>query len=252
MTKLMTKEFKPGQRLQLDYNGDTTQLAAEVLDDGYIKGTASTPSTDLMGHKVLKGAFDKSIRRNGLKGPGGIKLLAQHKSDKPAGLIEKLHTVGEDLKIEAQLNLNVSYVKDLYEISKQVGGLNFSVGFELEEFSFVDGDKSKDGEYLVIKQGNLIEVSVVTFPANQDATMDFIKSHETMSELEKALVAEGLCRSRNEAQRLAKYLKANEHLFLGRTAPAAELTDKPAHPLLDVHLLKACTDLASRASRSLL
>ncbi|MEY9235390.1 HK97 family phage prohead protease [Bradyrhizobium japonicum] len=250
MTKLMTKEFKPGQRLQLEYN-DAMLLAADVLEDGYIKGTASTPATDLMGHKVLKGAFDKSIRRNGLKGPKGIKLLAQHKSDKPAGLIEKLETVGEDLKIEAQLNLNVSYVKDLYEISKQVGGLSFSVGFELEEFTFVDGDKSKDGEYLVIKQGNLIEVSVVTFPAQPEATMDFIKSHETMSELEKALVAEGLCRSRNEAQKLARYLKANEHLFLGRTTPAVETTSQAAHPLLDVHLLKACTDLASRASRSL-
>jgi HK97 family phage prohead protease len=243
------KHWKPGDRVECDL--DFTLEAAEVIENGFIKGIASTPSTDLMGHKVMKGAFDKSIRKNGLSGPKGIKLLAFHDSRKPAGVIEKLFTEGDDLKIEAQLNLNVSYVKDLYEVSKQIGGLNFSVGFELEEFTFVDGDKSKDGEYLIIKQGNLIEVSVVTFPAQPEATMDFIKSHETMSELEKALVAGEFCRSRNEAQKLAKYLKANEHLFLGAaTQVVVDAHDTP-HPLLDVKMLKACTDLAARANRSL-
>ena len=58
-------------------------------------------------------------------------------------------------------------------IAKQNGGLNFSVGFSLEEYTFVDGDKSEDGEYLIISQGDLMEVSVVVFPAQLEATMDF-------------------------------------------------------------------------------
>jgi HK97 family phage prohead protease len=241
-------QYQRGERIECDFN---TLTKADMVEDGTIKGTASTPKTDLYGHKVLAGAFDKSIRKNGLNGPSGIKLLNHHNMRQVAGNIKSLETIGEDLKIEGNLFLDVSYVKDLYLVSKQVGGLNFSVGFELEEFTFVDGDKSVDGEYLVIKQGNLIEVSVVTFPAQPEATMDFIKSHDTMSEFEKALVAKGLCQSRNEAQRLAKYVKANAHLFLGGPAPAAETTGDDDHPLLDVKLLKACTELAQRANSSL-
>lgn len=242
----MSKHWKSGDRIECDL--DISLTAADVLEDGYIKGVASTPKTDLMGHKVLAGAFDKSIRKNGLNGPSGIKLLNHHNMRQVAGNITALKTISDELRIEAQMFLDVSYVKDLYLVAKQVGGLNFSVGFELEEFSFVDGDKSKDGEYLVIKQGNLVEVSVVTFPAQPEATMDFIKSHETMAEFEKALVAKGFCQSRNEAHRLASYIKANEHLFLDEPLPSAGRVDQDAHPLLDVKLLKACVDLASRAN----
>jgi HK97 family phage prohead protease len=245
---IMSKQWQPGDRIECEVASVTK---ADLLEDGYIKGTASTPKTDLMGHKVLAGAFDRSIRKNGLNGPKGIKLLNHHNMRQVAGNIKSLETIGEDLKIEGQLFLDVSYVKDLYLVSKQVGGLNFSVGFELEEFTFVDGDKSKDGEYLVIKEGNLIEVSVVTFPAQPDATMDFIKSCETMSALEKALVAHEWCRSRSEAHRLVSFLKANEHLFLGTQSPSAGRVDAENHPLLDVQLLKACTDLAKRANNSL-
>lgn len=242
----MTKHWKPGDRIELDMPFIVNDARAD-LPEGYIAGIASTPATDLYGHKVLKGAFDRSIAKKGLSGPRGVKLLASHNWEKPAGVIKSLKTIGEDLKIEAQLNLNVSYVRDMHEVAKQNGGLNFSVGFTLEEFSFVDGDKSQDGEYLIIKQGDLMEVSVVVFPAQLEATMDFIKSHETMSELEKALVAKQFCQSRNEAQRLGKYLKANEHLFLDRSPPSAGAVSKPAHPLSDVvPQLKACSDQIAR------
>jgi HK97 family phage prohead protease len=244
----MSKHWQPGDRIECEIPIHTK---ADVVEDGTIKGTASTPATDLYGHKVLAGAFDKSIRKNGLNGPSGIKLLNHHNMRQVAGNIDKLFTLGDELKIEAKLFLDVSYVKDLYLVSKQVGGLNFSVGFELEEFTFVDGDKSTDGEYLIIKQGNLIEVSVVTFPAQPEATMDFVKSHETLSELEKALVAKGYCQSRNEAQKLAKYLKANQHLLLNGQTPVVEPVTEEPHPLLDVRLLKACTELAQQANRSL-
>lgn len=237
------KDYKFGDQINLD-----VQLAATKLEnqpEGYFAGIASTPSTDLYGHRVMKGAFDKSIRRKGLTGPRGIKLLAHHDWSKPAGVIKKLKTVDDELQIEGQLNLSVSYVKDVHEIALQNGGLNFSVGFTLEEFEFVDEEKSEDGEYLIIKQGDLMEVSVVVFPAQLEAEMTFIKNHETLSQLEKALVADGLCRSRNEAQRLANYLKRNSHLFIDKRQPAVEPFVE-GHPLLDVQLLQPVRDQLAR------
>ena len=142
---------------------------------GFISGIASTPAIDCMGHIVMPHAFDASIRSKGLSGPGGIKLLDNHQSHRVAGVIKRLATVRDNLEIDAQLNLNVSYARDLYEIAKQVGGLNFSVGFRLEEFEVVEAEKSRRGEVLIVKQGELVEVSVVTFPAQAEATMSVVK-----------------------------------------------------------------------------
>lgn len=234
-----------GDQINLDLAVELASTKLENQPEGYFAGIASTPSTDLYGHKVLKGAFDKSIKRKGLTGPRGVKLLVHHDWHKPAGVVKKLKTVGDNLEIEGQLNLNVSYVRDVHEVAVQNGGLNFSVGFMLEEFEYVDEEDAEDGEYLVIKSGDLMEVSVVVFPAQVEAEMTYIKNHETMSQLEKALVAQGLCKSRGEAHKVANYLKQNSHLFLDSRAPSAE-PSVGEHPLLDVKILQPVRDQLAR------
>jgi HK97 family phage prohead protease len=239
------RNYQAGDRIELEMPFapiDETSLTP----DGFIKGVASTPSTDLYGHKVLKGAFDHSVRRKGLSGPKGVKLLAHHDWQKPAGVIKRLETVGDKLEIDAQLNLQVSYVKDVYEVAKQNGGLSFSVGFTLEDFEFVDekSAKSNDDAYLIIKSGDLMEVSVVCFPACVDAEMTFIKQADTPSEFERALMANGWAHGRNEAQKLHRLIKNSIHLFEPPVLAASKTT--PARPVLDAHQLKAATDLTAR------
>lgn len=242
-------DWKAGDRMQCDLSFVANKVAN--APEGYIAGIASTPATDLYGHKVMARAFDKSIRRKGLNGPEGIKLLAYHEWNKPSGVIKNLETLGENLHIEAQLNLGVSYVKDMYEAAKDIGGLNFSVGFTLEQFKFVDGEASKDGEYLIIEEGDLMEVSVVTFPAQIEAQMTFIKHADTTAEFEKALVASGICRSRNEAHKFATFAKHNVHLFQSKLPLLADQTKLSAHPLLDVHKLKPAVDQIARVKAML-
>jgi HK97 family phage prohead protease len=243
----MKQQWKAGDSIECDLS--FAAMTISDAPDGFIAGIASTPSTDLYGHKVLAGAFDESIKTKGLTGPRGVKLLMGHDWNRPGGVIKRLETKGDKLEIEAQLNLNVSYVRDVYEVTKQNGGLNYSVGFRLKEFEFVDEEqmKSADDAWLIVKQGDLMEVSVVVFPAQLEAEMTFVKQHESMSELEKALAAQGFCHSRNEAHRLIKYIKANEQLFLGQQPPSAGLTALENRPVLDVHQLKAATDLVARA-----
>jgi len=249
----MIKAWKPGDRIELDLS-----FAAQTVSDkpdGFIAGFASTPSTDLFGHRVLKGAFDASIKKKGLTGPRGVKLLAHHDWHKPAGVIQRLQTVNDNLEIEAQLNLNVSYVRDLYEAAKQNGGLNYSVGFMLEDFEFVDEDQEKEEKgaepdyWLIIKQGDLMEVSVVVFPAQLEAEMTFVKNDppNTLAEFEKALIANGLCRSRSEAKRLTQAVKASAHLFQGKVPPVVVPASDNPHPWLDASVLKAAVDLTTKA-----
>jgi len=249
----MKTQWQAGDRVECGLVFETKAVAD--APEGYIAGIASTPSTDLYGHKVLAKAFDDSIRRKGLTGPRGIKLLASHDWHKPAGVIKRLETHGENLHIEAQLNLNVSYVKDLHEVAKQNNGLNFSVGFALEEFEFADDDEieNEDDPWLIIKKGDLMEVSVVVFPAQVEAEMTFIKiaPPNTLTELEKALVAEGHCRSRSEAGRLIRAIKPHTHLLQGKAASAVQRAEEPEHPRLDASILKPMADLIAKAKATL-
>jgi HK97 family phage prohead protease len=215
---------------------------ADELPDGYIAGWASTGSIDHARHVVAAGAFQEAIDQKGIDGPKGIKLLAQHRSDKPAGKIHKLEYRGDRLWIEAQLNLNISYVKDLYEAAKMQGGLSFSVGFYLEEWEW----KGKDNdEYLHILKGELFEVSVVTFPCQDEATMTYIKgitdveAFDTISAFEKALVAAGLAESRNAAAQITRVVKRNSQLFAA--APAKPEEVEPPKELTEIG--KALADL---------
>lgn len=221
----------------------TANLLGEA-PDGYIAGTASTAATDSYGHKVLPGAFNKSIKSKGLSGPKGVKLLAGHDWNRPAGVIKRLETVQSDLKIEAQMNLNISYVRDLYEAAKQNEGLSFSVGFRVEEFDYIDEEEALDGEFVQIKSGDLMEVSIVCFPACVDATMSFIKQVEAPSDFEKALMNSELALSRNQAHKLLQLCKTNIHLF---QTPMSVVDTTPKHPMLDAPQLKAAIDLAMRA-----
>ncbi|MGL5735529.1 MAG: HK97 family phage prohead protease, partial [Beijerinckiaceae bacterium] len=202
-------KFRPATEAEIKAIGDD-------LPVGYVAGWASTSDLDHYRHIVEQGAFAESIAEKGLDGPRGIKLLAQHRADKPAGKIVKLEYRPDGLWIEAQLNLNISYVKDLYEAAKMQGGLSFSVGFFLEDYEVVYKDDEYD--HLLIHKGELIEVSVVTFPGNDAAAMTFIKSvdgieFKKLSDFEHALVAAGIAKSRNDAARLTKMVKANVHLF---------------------------------------
>jgi HK97 family phage prohead protease len=224
-------KFRPASDAELKAIGND-------LPEGYVAGWASTPDVDYYGHIVATGAFDESISAKGLTGPKSIKFLIGHDHMKPAGLIRVLETRGAGLWMEAELNLKISYVRDIYEAAKQNDGFSFSVGFYIEDDQ--DFRRADGTEYKKITKAELEEISLVVFPANQNAVNTFIKDtsqdsavFETISGLEKALVASGSVRSRNEAQSLVRLFKRNLHLLRpSDNAPAAKSEPLPA-PVAD-------------------
>lgn len=192
------------------------KLVGDDKPDGYIAGWASTQDMDLYGHRVMSNAFSESILKRGLGGPKGIKLLINHDWRKIAGLITVLEYRGGNLWMEAQLGLKISYAADMYEAAKINGPLNFSVGFQLLEYK-VEGNE-KDGEWLRIIKGDLNEVSIVPFPGNEEATMEYIKNGEgankpTVAQFEKWLVQTGLAKSRREANTIVQEIKVKSSLL---------------------------------------
>jgi hypothetical protein len=80
---------------------------------GFISGVASTPATDSYGHRVMPRAFEQSVRRKGLAGPSGVKLLHNHTGN-PIGRITRLETIRDELRIAAELNLDIPSVRELH------------------------------------------------------------------------------------------------------------------------------------------
>ena len=55
-----------------------------------LSGVASSETIDAYGHLVKADAFEASIAKRGISGPGGVKLLAFHDPQRPAGRISRL------------------------------------------------------------------------------------------------------------------------------------------------------------------
>jgi HK97 family phage prohead protease len=220
--------FIPATREEID-----VRVADENKEKpGYVAGWASTEALDSYDSIVVAGAFEDSISNRGLKGPKSVKLLLHHDREKIAGAITRLEYVGPKLWIEAQLALSIGYVRDVYEISKITGGLNFSVGFYLEDYRW--GDKDEGEDTLFILKADLIEVSIVTFPANHECTMDVVRSEKisTVSDFEKSLVTQGVVKSRNDAKRVTLAVKRDLHVF-GAVGSQVEPAEKSNRPMLD-------------------
>lgn len=201
---------------------------------GFVAGWATASTLNCYDQIVAPGAFDASIRQRGLMGPRGIKLLASHRGDRVCGVIERLEQRGDRLWIEAQIDLTITYANDLYKACKISGGLNFSIGFRIEKYSY-----DELTEILTITQGDLSEVSIVAFPGNEDATMEIVHSAkenddkiaETPAQFEARLVRLGLAPSRRIAHRLVQEIKRHARLFQ-TTADAPVANAVPATPPL--------------------
>lgn len=116
---------------------------------------------------VLNGAFKNSLKNNNIK---NINLLWQHDKQK---IIGNFSTIKEDsvgLYVEGKIidtnNQIYSYIKNGF-----VKGL--SIGYRVNDFCF-----DKKG-HRILKDVDLIEISVVSFPANKHSNITYCKSLNT-------------------------------------------------------------------------
>lgn len=264
MIQLRKKERELLLKFRPASDAELKAALGEDIPQGYVAGWASTIALDSYRDVVVSGAFDQSIKERGLEGPKGVKLLIGHDWNKPAGVIKVLETRNGDLWIEAQMELEISYVKDFYLALKAAGGMSFSIGFRLQDYEFKED--AQERMYLEIKRGDLYEVSMVPFPANDECIMEFIKSQKSegededlldntdppksLAEFEKRLVASGIVKTRNDARRITLEVATNVSLFKkkGEQEPVSETHDEPKvepiAPEEPVELTKLKTALA--------
>lgn len=176
---------------------DTPLKIKTVSDTGEFSGYGSVFGVkDSYSDIVEPKAFEKSLAS--WKSKGGLPaLLWQHKHDEPIGIYTKMEEDENGLYVEGRLLIDDDPVAKRAHAHLKAGSVTgLSIGYALNDYEY---DKDK-GAYL-LKDIDLWEVSLVTFPANDQARIDEVKNAlehgEIPSEktIERALRDVGFSRS---------------------------------------------------------
>lgn len=185
----------------------------EVSEDGVIEGYASTfgGKPDSYGDIIAPGAFSETLLKNGRNGTG-IPSLWQHDFTEPIGT-QELSENKKGLKTKTQLVMEVQRAREAHALAKAGAISAFSIGWDFirDKNGKVVEDayevNEKNGTK-ILKRIELWEVSLVTFPANTNATITGVKhifeQAETERHLEEGLREAGL--SRSAAKFIIQYL----------------------------------------------
>lgn len=171
----------------------------EDKDYGTFEGYGSVFGNKDLGNDVIeRGAFLKSLKR---RKPQNVKLLYQHKSDMPIGVFDEIREDEHGLVVKGRLALKTQAGAEAYELLKMGALDGLSIGFRVnpKEVSY-----DKRGNKRIIKEVDLMEVSLVTFPMNPQATVRSVKGQDiTIREWENGM-RDAFSLSRSEAKMAAK------------------------------------------------
>ncbi len=200
-----------------------------VSDTGEFEGYGSVFGVeDSYGDVVEKGAFNKSLSLWAQKGDFPA-LLWQHKMNEPIGVYTEMKEDDHGLYVKGRLLIDDDPLAKRAHAHMKAGSIKgLSIGYLLKDWEY---DSSK-GVYR-LKEIDLWEVSVVTFPANTEAKISEVKSLlkdgeiPPPSSVEKALrEAFGFSRSQAKAFMAKGYSALNQR--------EAEIESDVLQPLKDL------------------
>jgi len=137
---------------------------------GKFEGYGSIFGNKDLGNDVVEdGAFSKSLRRKKAK---GIKLLWQHKQDMPIGVFETIKEDGDGLRVKGKLALGTQQGREAYELLKMGALDGLSIGYKADpQKQYYDERRRRR----MLKEVDLMEISLVTFPMNPKARVQQVK-----------------------------------------------------------------------------
>lgn len=177
---------------------DTPFEVKEVNESGVFTGLGSVfGNVDYGNDIVAPGAFAKSLTGWSTKGRMPA-LLWQHRQSEPIGAYKSMQETSAGLVVTGQLALKTQKGAETYELMK-MGALS---GLSIGGFSR-KADYDQKTDIRTIKEFDLMEVSVVTFPMNDVARVAAVKSIEEIGDLSGAELylreAGGISRSEAKA-----------------------------------------------------
>jgi len=205
---------KPSNYEDDEEDGKSEELAVSLEvkeigmneEEGVFEGYGSVfNNTDLGNDVIMQGAFKKSLRRTGAK---GVKLLYQHKADMPIGVFEQIREDEKGLYVKGRLALGTQAGREAYELLKMGAIDGLSIGFRVDSKGQSYDNRRRRR---MLKEVELMEVSLVTFPMNPRAKIRAVKGQEiSIREWESGL-RDVFCLSRSEAKVAAKAIHDSFH-----------------------------------------
>lgn len=200
----------------------------QISEDGTFSGYGSVFGVkDSYDEIVAPGAFAESLAARKASGVMPA-LLWQHRSGEPIGVYTEMVEDNIGLKVEGKLALKTARGSEAYELLKMKAISGLSIGFVSREDSFdrVTGIRT-------LKKLDLWEVSLVTFPANDAARVQGVKTIEgltTLSEIEDYLREAGRF-SRNEAKCLIARIKTSNRVEAAVLSEISEIANRSVSTL---------------------
>ena len=176
-----------------------TKSSYQVQEEGVIEGYASVfGGIDSYGDTIEPTAYDNIISE-------GQKPLMFYQHDRwgvPIGRWEELSVDSKGLKVKGRLNLELKEAQDVYSALK-FGSLNgMSIGFRLRDRDY----EYDDNDVCHIKNiSELLEISIVNFPADKSARVMGVKADpEDLEELKDIRDCERYLRDLGISKKMAK------------------------------------------------
>lgn len=187
-----------------------TKSSYQVQEEGVIEGYASVfGGIDSYGDTIEPNAYDNVISE-------GQKPLMFYQHDRwgvPIGRWEELSVDSKGLKVKGRLNLELKEAQEVYSALK-FGSLNgMSIGFRLRDRDY----EYDDNDVCHIKNiSELLEISIVNFPADKSARVMGVKADpEDLDELKDIRDCERYLRdlgiSKKMAQSIISVIKAKKN-----------------------------------------
>lgn len=167
--------------------------SVEGIFDGYASTFNGPP--DSYGDVVAPGAFAASLAAHEKRGSKPA-LLWAHDMGQPVGVPQLLKETDRGLQLRGKLAMQTPRAREAIELM-QMGALGLSIGYRTLD------DEALPGGGRLLKSVELVEISLVSVPANPDARITEVKSAalETRAGLEHAL-REQLGLSSRQAKKL--------------------------------------------------
>ena len=175
------------------------ELKADEESEGVFMGYGSIFGNKDLGNDIVeRGAFLKSIND---RGANGVKLLWQHKTDTPIGIFEEIREDKKGLKVRGKLALKTQGGNEAYELMKMGALDGMSIGYRADPAKQKYDEKNKRRH---LKELDLMEISLVTFPMNPRARIHAVKGEAmNIRDLEQGL-RDAFSFSRSDAKVAAK------------------------------------------------
>lgn len=152
------------------------QFEVKLLADGtgIFEGYASVFNVvDLTNDNILQGAFKKSLEKF-KKENNFPPMLWQHDTANPIGAWREMREDKHGLFVKGELFIkDIPRAKEAYKLLKEKVITGLSIGYRATKWK-----KDEEKKTRILEEVDLGEVSLVTFPANEKATISKIKANK--------------------------------------------------------------------------